>query len=235
MPRKGKRVSQLAANAEKAREAAKKSKLDQLTESACLCLVLLIILQIVLPFSVRSESTVPTDIEDPTFDPDAELETNPIIKLELFLEEWASSLDRDDKISLGLFLAYNLEYALNFTATNACEYAAMMMGKSERTIRQWRADFLASGEIPENKQGRYQRCGVLWSNEDLNSKACEYVRENANVKGQAILTSGSFCSWVNEYLLPNSCLEPGFPRKISIETARQWLHHLGFEVRSFCY
>lgn len=39
-----------------------------------------------------------------------------------------------------------------------------------------------------------------------------------------------FCCWVNEELLPNSSLEPGFPRKVSIETARKWLHHLGFEV-----
>ena len=31
-------------------------------------------------------------------------------------------------------------------------------------------------------------------------------------------------------LLPNSTLEPGFPRKIGLETARKWLHHLGFEV-----
>ena len=35
---------------------------------------------------------------------------------------------------------------------------------------------------------------------------------------------------MNETLLPNSTLEPGFPRKIGLETARKWLHHLGFEV-----
>ena len=27
-------------------------------------------------------------------------------------------------------------------------------------------------------------------------------------------------------------LEPGFPRHISVETARKWLHELGFEVLS---
>ncbi len=31
-------------------------------------------------------------------------------------------------------------------------------------------------------------------------------------------------------LLPNHTLEPGFPRKVSLTTARKWLHHLGFEV-----
>lgn len=31
-------------------------------------------------------------------------------------------------------------------------------------------------------------------------------------------------------LLPNSTLEPGYPRKISVETGRKWLHELGFEI-----
>lgn len=44
------------------------------------------------------------------------------------------------------------------------------------------SDFLENGEI-----GHYQRSGLLWSRE-----ACEYVRENANVKGAPNLTSGSF-------------------------------------------
>ena len=44
------------------------------------------------------------------------------------------------------------------------------------------------------------------------------------------LTSLSFCRWVNESLLPNSILEPGYPRRISVQTARVWLHELGFEV-----
>ena len=39
-----------------------------------------------------------------------------------------------------------------------------------------------------------------------------------------------FCQWVNDNLLPNETLEPGFPRKISVETARKWMHELGFEV-----
>ena len=54
----------------------------------------------------------------------------------------------------------------------------------------------------------------------------------SNVKGQPNLTAAAFCFWVNEELLPNACLEPGFPRKTSVETARQWMHELGFEVLS---
>ena len=34
--------------------------------------------------------------------------------------------------------------------------------------------------------------------------------------------------WINETLLQQNVLEPGFPRKIGLETARTWLHELGF-------
>ena len=40
----------------------------------------------------------------------------------------------------------------------------------------------------------------------------------------------SFTRWVNDHLLPNSILEPGFPRHIEVETGRKSLHALGFEV-----
>ena len=87
---------------------------------------------------------------------------------------------------------------------------------------------MANGEILQNKQGRQ---GILWSNEELNKKVSEYIRANANVKGQSNLNL-TFCLWVNEELLPNACLEPGFPPKTSVEMARQWMHELGFEVLS---
>lgn len=41
-----------------------------------------------------------------------------------------------------------------------------------------------------------------------------------------------FCSWVNTDLLPNSTLELGFPRRTGSETARKWLHTLGFDFVS---
>lgn len=37
---------------------------------------------------------------------------------------------------------------------------------------------------------------------------------------------------LNEDLLPNVGLEPGYPRRISVQTARKWLHHLGIQVLS---
>ena len=51
-----------------------------------------------------------------------------------------------------------------------------------------------------------------------------------NVKGKPNLTVRGFCEWVNNDLLDNETLETGYPRKIGLETARKWMHELGFEV-----
>ena len=71
---------------------------------------------------------------------------------------------------------------------------------------------------------------MLWSDEDLNKKAVKYIRDHACVKGKLNLTVGQFCQWVNDDLLPNETLEPGFPRKVSIETSRKWMIELEFSV-----
>ena len=140
-------------------------------------------------------------------------------------------LDWEERASLGLFLCFQLKSVLGKGETEAAELAALMTGKSDRTIREWRTKFLESGgDIPESKQGAYQRSGVLWTNEQLNKKASRYIRENAAKKGASNLTAGSFCQWVNEELLPNATLEPGFPRKVGVETARKWMHEMGFQV-----
>ena len=87
-----------------------------------------------------------------------------------------------------------------------------------------------SGSFPETLQGRYQRKGVLWQNEELNKKASAFVRANAAKKGHPNMKIACFARWVNEDLLPNHALESGYPCKLSQETARKWLHELGFCV-----
>lgn len=52
------------------------------------------------------------------------------------------------------------------------------------------------------------------NDEDLTQQAREFVRENAFKKGAPNMTSRSFCTWVNDELLPNSTLDPGVPHKI---------------------
>ena len=135
---------------------------------------------------------------------------------------------RDDTKCQALFLSYQLVHMFSLKETNAAEYA---MVKNDRTVCRWRSSVIENDRIlPESQQGRYRHSGVLWQNEELSKKATEYVRQNAAVKGCPNLTSADFCRWVNDSLLPHPTLEPGFPTKISIETARLWLHHLGFEV-----
>ena len=64
------------------------------------------------------------------------------------------SLDRDDKISLALFLDFHFQKLLKFTATASAEYTGIMVGKSEKTIRSWNDSYFNnSAEIVENKQG----------------------------------------------------------------------------------
>ena len=161
------------------------------------------------------------------------VQSNPKTSQEIlgkFVEEWLQVLDKEDMKSVAVVLCYHL-VGMFFTETKAAEYAAQMLQKSDRTVRRWRSLLIGNdGVFPESEHGNHQRTGVLWKDEDLNKKANQYVRSNAAVKGRPNLTSIDFCCWVNESLLPNSTLEPGFPRKICLETARKWLHQLCFEV-----
>ena len=180
--------------------------------------------------SITEELAVTPDATE-TQESDEMQPSDPHELLGRFAKEWVESLDRDDTKSLALFLSYQLVDVFSFSKTNAAEYAAAMVHKTDRTVRQWRSGVIENnGVLPESQQGRYQRNGVLWNNEELNKRATEYVRQNTAVKGRPNLTSTDFCQWINNSLLPNSTLEPGFPRKVSVETARLWLHHLGFEV-----
>ena len=151
------------------------------------------------------------DTSDFTFDPDFDSCGASHGSLGRFVEDWLLSLDRDTTVSLSLFLTYNLVNLMNVTVTKAAEYVGIMLNKSERTVRQWHSDFREYGYILDSKQGTYQRTGILWSNESLNKKVTQYVRENASVKGRPNLTKHSLCQWINEDLLPNEVLEPGFP------------------------
>ena len=125
-----------------------------------------------------------------------------LIILGKFVEDWLETLDKDETKSISLFLCYHLVNMFSFTETKAAEYAASMLKKNERTVRRWRSGLIDNdGVLPESQQGRYQRSGVLWQNEELNKKAIDYVRENSAVKGRPNLTTVDFCKWVDFYIL----------------------------------
>ena len=181
-------------------------------------------LPLVLETSTSGEPEIPaetasaegTDSSDASFDPDQSISGDAHTTLEWFVEDWTLSLGHEDIVSLSLF---HLMHMLNFTSTKASEYAAIMISKGEHTVRRWRADFMHNGSIPDSQHGHYQHSGVLWPCESLNKKATTFVRENAHVKGRPNLTTHSFCQWINEILLPNESLDPGFPQRVSVETA----------------
>ena len=183
--------------------------------------------------AIQPDEALETDDEaqDPTFDLDDSLRSDRQHMTDNFCEEWVTHLDYEDRASLGLFLNFQLKSCIRMGVTEAAEVSGLMIGKSDRTIREWQARFFDNGgEVAESRQGGYQRSGILWTNEELNRKAAKFIRENAAVKGRPNLTAGMFCQWVNEDLLPNETLEPGFPRSIALETGRKWMHELGFEI-----
>ena len=65
-------------------------------------------------------------------------------------------------------------------------------------------------------------------NEEYRDFALQWVGSNAYMKGTPNMTDADFCSWVDSSLLPKVSSSPS---KISVRTARQWLHKLGFELQ----
>lgn len=171
--------------------------------------------------------------------------------LKTFSEQWKQTLDQEDLKSLALFLLHIFTKDLEMTHAKAAEQTAKIIGKTDRTIRQWRSDLITHGEIRESRKGKYERPKVLWANKELNDKARAFVEANTAfvVQGkQSTMKIKDFCEWVNGTLLPNQAVAslysfvPGYgyapapsssnqtplPRKISLETARKWLRELGF-------
>ena len=55
-----------------------------------------------------------------------------------FSDEWVMVLDSDDRKSLAIFLCHSLAVHFNLNATKSSKIAALMIDKSDRTVRQWR-------------------------------------------------------------------------------------------------
>ena len=143
---------------------------------------------------------------------------------------WIEGLHRDDLMSLSIALNHLLISELGFQLTEAALIISKMIGRSDHTVREWRTFLAKEGSFPDTLEGKYQRSGVMRQNEKLNKLATWYVRENAAVKGQPNMKLHSFSSWINDALLLNHALEPGYPHRVSTETSRKWLYELGFHV-----
>ena len=73
-----------------------------------------------LDISIHELDTYNEDI-DPSFDLDASMKSDSEHMTERFCEDWVSHLDRDDLVSLGLFLSFQLASHLNLGETKAAE------------------------------------------------------------------------------------------------------------------
>ena len=59
--------------------------------------------------------------------------------LDNFCEEWISHLDREDKTALGIFLYVQMNTLLAKDETEAAKLAGIMPGRSDESIRDWKA------------------------------------------------------------------------------------------------
>ena len=66
----------------------------------------------------------------PSFDLDESMKSDTDYLVDNFCEDWVLQLDREDQVSLGLFLAFQLQKHVSIEATRAAELAGIMTGKS---------------------------------------------------------------------------------------------------------
>jgi hypothetical protein len=255
-----KRKRQLVEEARKGREARKKLRLsmmlgspsgDKMAEEADASTSNSSLAQVMSLGDSTSFSAGPSSSFTSMMNPPPTGNTTPDDILKNYSEEWKNTLDTEDLKSLALFLLNVFTTNLEMTHARATDHTAKIMGKTDRTIRQWRADLIAHGEVRESRKGKHARPKVLWANKELNDKARAFVEANTAfvVQGkQSTMKIKDFCEWVNETLLPNQAVAslysfvPGYgyaptpaattqstlPRKVSMETARKWLRELGF-------
>ena len=69
--------------------------------------------------------------KDPSFELDSSLKSDTHHLLDTFCEEWVAQLSREDRISLGIFIQYQLSTVLQKGETESAELAALMIGKSD--------------------------------------------------------------------------------------------------------
>ena len=148
-------------------------------------------------------------------------------------EDWLFHLERDDKKMLAMLLYDNYVDRFKLLKTAAAAEVSSLLRISERTVRQWRKDFVSNGgEFSEYRRGKYQRYVIL-DDEEYKEMAVTWVRANKNIKGRPNMTAATFRSWVVSVLLPQVRLHhPQVPADVSTRTTARWLHQLGFAPSS---
>ena len=121
---------------------------------------------------------------------------------------------------------------------DASKLAADVLGVSPESIRRWANHYFVSlgsqfssdnvthevvQDILSSSCGlTASPCDTLILDEEFQLKAKEYVRANGHRKGAPNMTSEEFATWVNTE----------FSVSVHEETARKWLHRLGFSQKN---
>ena len=107
------------------------------------------------------------------------------------------TVDHEDKKSLTIFHCHNLVTVFSFTETCATEYAEKMVYRSDRAVGKWYSDLIRTMEFFLKVCKAFTN-GLLWSNEDLNSKVTQYIRVNSAVYGRKNMTTLDLYKWINK-------------------------------------
>ena len=154
-------------------------------------------------------------------DPDEDVFTNE--KAQECFDDFMVALSFNTRQMLAIALMENYKKRQGMNVKEAAQEAASFVGFHQTTIQKYRNDFFQNkGTFKERKQGKYERATV-YHDENINSQARKWVRENAFNKGKPNMTAQSFCTYVNDFLLPFSFLPPKFPRQISLRTAQLYV------------
>ena len=110
MPPKSARKRQIQASLQKAREYRRRGVSSDNSVTAMPITGASAAEQSVEQSDMAPESALDTDNEDvdPSFDLDASMKSDTDYMIESFCKDWISHLDRDDVVSLGLFLSFQL-------------------------------------------------------------------------------------------------------------------------------
>ena len=93
-----------------------------------------------------------------------------------------------------------------------------------RRIRKWAACFLATGKLPDSRQGRHIKTKSLINDEDIRIRCRTYLRSQKNEE----ITGHSFAKWVNENLHQECSLNLPAALNITERTATRWLHAIKY-------
>ena len=88
-------------------------------------------------------------------------------------------------------------------------------------VRQWSREFLLNGKLPKFKQGQHIKTATIITNEAVKVQFTTYLRGLEDFDR----TPERFMNELNNELLKTI---PNAPNKVCVETARNWMHYLGF-------